>query len=98
MIEKGAKHLVLLSRNAKVSDQKTKRWLKSLDQRRVKVIVEACDVSDARALAASLKKLESHIPPFKGVIQAAMVLQVSHFLWSSENLADTLRRTFFSRR
>ena len=77
MVERGARNLILLSRNAKSADETTSRWLQTLQERGARILVEACDVANTNQLAASLQRLQAQLPPIKGVIQAAMVLRVS---------------------
>ena len=77
MVERGARYLVLLSRNANSVDVETSLWLQSLQQRGVQIHMETCDVANENQLAASLEKLKAKLPSIKGVIQAAMVLRVS---------------------
>lgn len=76
MVERGARYLILLSRNANSADVETSLWLQSLLQRGVQIHVETCDVASEDQLAASLKQLKAKLPSIKGVIQAAMVLRV----------------------
>ena len=77
MIDQGAKNLILLSRSAGDS-QKTAGFVNEVtegNECRIKTI--SCDVSNASDLAAALKECEREgLPPVRGIIQAAMVLQV----------------------
>lgn len=48
------------------------------DKPNVSITVRKCDVADASALAAVLDECSKILPPIRGVVQAAMVLQVSY--------------------
>ena len=76
MVERGARYIILLSRNANSIDIKTSLWLQGLLQRGIQIHMETCDVASEDQLATSLKKLEAKLPSIKGVVQAAMVLRV----------------------
>lgn len=97
MVERGARNLVLLSRNANSVEIETSLWLQSLKQRGVRILVETCDVASEDQLAASLEKLKAELPSIKGVIQAAMVLRVTRSLQSlvEGSLTKTLQDTLF---
>ena len=56
--------------------------MKALDAT-IKIAVRACDVGNRIQLQDLLKELEGTMPPIKGVIHGAMVLQVS---WSPIHL------------
>ncbi|KAI9776756.1 MAG: hypothetical protein M1839_009400 [Geoglossum umbratile] len=86
MVERGARNLVLLSRNAKSLGEGTSLWLQSLQQRGVQVLVETCDVANEDQLAASLETVKAQLPPIKGIIQAAMVLRDT--LFNNMTLSD----------
>lgn len=77
MVERGARYLVLLSRNANSVDAETSLWLQGLQQCGVQIHMETCDVASEDQLAASLEKLKAKLPSIKGVVQAAMILRVS---------------------
>ena len=79
LVARGAKHLIVMSRNAKNGG----RFLEELVQGaqatglgHINVRSAACDVSESGQLVQSLDLLQD-MPPIRGVIQAAMVLQVS---------------------
>ena len=75
MVERGARHLILLSRQ-KSPSSKLKDFFHELEAKGVMVAHPPCDVSDAQALETALASCHS-MPPIKGCIQAAMVLCVS---------------------
>jgi acyl transferase domain-containing protein/acyl carrier protein len=73
LAEKGASHLVLLSRSGKApeADQAS---LEALQAQGVNVVTYACDVTDKAALTQVLAEVQATLPPLRGVIHAAMVL------------------------
>ena len=73
LVEKGAQNLVLLSRSGPVSEE-SQSILKSFAKQGINVYAEACDVTDKAALTEVLTKIESSMPPLKGVIHAAAVI------------------------
>ena len=81
MVERGARHLIVLSRNARIDSFFADL---SCDVRPVN-----CDVSDKAQLMAALAGCQD-MPPIRGVVQAAMILQVSPFL--CELVRDILTR------
>ncbi|KAL8782461.1 MAG: hypothetical protein Q9213_005355 [Squamulea squamosa] len=75
----GAKNLILLSRsgsNAKGGSE----LLTNLQQLGATVEAVACDVADVEKLATALDYCSKVLPPVRGVIQGAMVLQDAIFL------------------
>ncbi len=74
LVDKGARSLVLVSRSAKI-DKESKEILESLKEKSVKIYTRACDVSDATALSKLIAEIQREIPPLKGVVHAAMVLE-----------------------
>jgi NAD(P)-dependent dehydrogenase (short-subunit alcohol dehydrogenase family) len=74
LLDIGAKHVVLLSRNAESSLHKT--FIAEVAATGVIVKAVDTDVSDAAALDGAVRDITGLLPPVKGVIQAAMVLQV----------------------
>ncbi len=73
LVEKGARSLVLISRSAKIN-QESKIILDELKDKGVKVYTRACDVTDKKALNALITEIKQVLPPLKGVVHAAMVL------------------------
>lgn len=76
MVERGAEHLIILSRNAKVDT-----FLAAL-QCNVRAV--ACDVSEESQLSYAVASC-ADMPPIRGVLQAAMVLEVSRLLFAQES-------------
>ncbi|WYZ36244.1 hypothetical protein EsH8_XI_000127 [Colletotrichum jinshuiense] len=92
MVAHGAKNLIFLSRSAGRSDASSK-FRKELEQAGCRVKSVSCDVSDESQLAQALQTCkEDGLPPIRGVIQAAMVLQDTILeQMSLENYARAIR-------
>jgi NADPH:quinone reductase-like Zn-dependent oxidoreductase/surfactin synthase thioesterase subunit/SAM-dependent methyltransferase/acyl carrier protein len=72
LASKGARHLVLFSRNGPKS-AKAHRTVKNLQDRGVHIIVAKGDITKVEDVKAAMV-LPSHFPPLKGVFHLAMVL------------------------
>ncbi|KAL2169361.1 hypothetical protein VTG60DRAFT_6135 [Thermothelomyces hinnuleus] len=89
MMEKGAKNLLIVSRSAEASpDVPSMKAMAEADG--CNLAIRSCDVTDARAFADLLSwAAASALPPIRGVVNAAMVLQnsvlehMSYALWRS---------------
>lgn len=73
LVDKGARHLVLLGRRG-AQTPGLQHALTALQERGVTVQVSACDVTDRVQLASVLDASRASMPPLRGVIHAAMVL------------------------
>ena len=73
LVEKGAKHLILISRSGPTSDQ-AKAALNNFKKHGIKVLASACDVSDKKALKKLLAQCEIDMPQLKGIIHSAAVI------------------------
>lgn len=74
MLENGAKNLILTSRRG-LSKSGAHAGIELLKSKGANIAVYACDISDSSQLSSVLS--ESHkMPPIRGVVQGAMVLQV----------------------
>jgi len=73
LVDKGAKYIVLLGRHG-VRDAEIEDEIKILKMHGIYVIVEKCDVSDPISLKKVLRDIDDTMPPLKGVVHAAMVL------------------------
>jgi len=78
MVNNGARNLILLSRSKEHGESAT-GLLQELRAKGVCVATPACDVGDKSSLKSALEKCSS-MPPIKGCIQGAMVLQVQILL------------------
>ncbi|MEU3895230.1 type I polyketide synthase [Streptomyces sp. NPDC045251] len=72
LVERGARHLVLLGRRAPGAD--AERELRALREAGVEIRAVQADVSDEAALADVLADAAAHLPPIRGVVHAAGVL------------------------
>lgn len=78
MVDKGARHLVLLSRSGGDGSEEAAAFVKGLQSRGVSVYCPPCSIASSASLEAVLGYCTAHMPPLKGCIQAAMDLRVSH--------------------
>lgn len=76
MAARGAGHIILLSRRT-LSIRKQGIIIKELELLGAKVHVVTCDIGDSSAVMKCIDQCGNLLPPLRGVIQAAMVLQVS---------------------
>ncbi len=76
LVEKGARHLILIGRSGANNDE-AQAALAQWALEGVDVYAAACDVSDQQALALLLTECQTHMPPLKGVIHAAAVIEDS---------------------
>ncbi|KAK2611358.1 hypothetical protein N8I77_004702 [Diaporthe amygdali] len=74
MADRGAKHLIVPSRSG-ASSQAAADMVAQLQARGVNVVAPKCDVSDAASLGSLLDECSKTLPPIKGCINGAMVLQ-----------------------
>ncbi|WP_193199908.1 type I polyketide synthase [Nostoc sp. MG11] len=72
MVEKGARHLVLVGRSG--ANDSVRSQLRELEQSGANVRVVQADVTDAEQVAQVLADIESSQPPLRGVIHAVGVL------------------------
>ncbi|KAI9046007.1 polyketide synthase module [Aspergillus affinis] len=78
LVDRGARNLLLLSRSGARSP-KAAELLQELSAKGASVMIPRCDVSDSDSVARALSECRERMPPFKGCIQAAMVLRDSSF-------------------
>lgn len=71
--EKGARHLLLLSRRGPSSDEAT-QTIELLQSQGVNVVALACDVSHAHEVQTAFEHAAQHMPPIKGIVHAATVI------------------------
>lgn len=87
MIRKGARHIVMTSRNPDVSPD----WIASHARKGAIVVVLACDVTDESALRSAHRTICDSMPPIAGVINGAMVLRDTSLRnMSMDQLTDVL--------
>ncbi|MDD5275380.1 MAG: SDR family NAD(P)-dependent oxidoreductase [Methylovulum sp.] len=76
LVEKGARHLILLSRSGPVSAE-AKAALAEFDGQGVIVRAASCDVTDKAALTLLLEQCAVAMPPLAGIVHAATVIEDS---------------------
>jgi acyl transferase domain-containing protein/NADPH:quinone reductase-like Zn-dependent oxidoreductase/acyl carrier protein len=74
LVERGARHLVLLGRRGACGDE-AQTALARLERRGIRVLSVACDVTDHAAIAAVLDQIRREWPPLRGVVHAATVIE-----------------------
>ena len=88
MVHHGARNLVFASRSG-LAKQSSRDLVDELNSKGAKVAVFSCDVSKVEQIDDLLAECSTTMPPIRGMIQAAMVIKVSHIL-SSLSLALTI--------
>ncbi|XXY48826.1 amino acid adenylation domain-containing protein [Sorangium sp. So ce269] len=73
MVEQGARHLALVTRSAAMAPAQAEA-VAALEAAGAQVIVAAADVADRAELARALADIAARLPPLRGVIHAAGVL------------------------
>ncbi len=73
MVEHGARHLVLAGRSG-AATAASRAVLRTLRRRGARVRVAKLDVGDERAVARLVRRIARSLPPLRGVVHAAMVL------------------------
>jgi len=73
LVEKGARYLILISRSGPVSEE-AKAAIADFKEQGVTVYATACDVTDKVALESLLKHCVAAMPPLKGIVHAATVI------------------------
>lgn len=75
MVQRGAKHLVLIGRSG--ASAQAREVISGLQEAGAQVRVVAADVSDPEQVARTLHEITATMPPLKGVVHAAGVLDDS---------------------
>ena len=73
MADRGARHLVLLSRSGPKSDA-DRAAVETMMEQGVQVLLAQADVTDADAVRRLVERIKSEMPPLAGVIHGAAVL------------------------
>ncbi len=76
LVEKGAKNLVLISRSGPISSEAISS-VAELRAHGVRVHAAACDVTNEKALTALFALISTEMPPLRGVVHAAVVIEDS---------------------
>jgi acyl transferase domain-containing protein/NADPH:quinone reductase-like Zn-dependent oxidoreductase/acyl carrier protein/short-subunit dehydrogenase len=73
LADRGARHLVMFGRRGPGAEE-AQTVLARLERRGVKVLARSCDVTDRTALADLLDEVARRMPPLRGIVHAAMVI------------------------
>ena len=73
LVSKGARSLVLISRSGPRSEE-AKSALDRLEKQGVTIHADVCDVTDKNALSALLTEISGKLPPLRGIVHAATVI------------------------
>ena len=73
MADKGARHIVLLGRSG-ITTEEARSTINALRHRGVEVVVERADVSKRKDLVRVVGHIKASMPPLRGIVHAAMVL------------------------
>lgn len=76
MVKNGAKHLIFLSRSGLLKTE-AQILVEELTNAGASVASFACDLADEKSIEAIAKDCTRDLPPICGVVQGAMVLQVT---------------------
>ncbi len=75
LVRHGARHLALLSRRGAADTPEAEEILQQFAAAGVSVIAPPCDVADAAAVRAALASIAAQMPPLRGVVHSAMVIE-----------------------
>ena len=73
------KHIIVISRSG-MEGKNARSLTAELASLDVKLAVYTCDVGDLHQLEQTLSRCEKEMPPVRGVIQSAMVIEVRAFI------------------
>jgi len=73
LVSKGARNLVLISRSGPASEE-AQSAIAQIKKEGVKVYAASCDVTDKEALSTLLADITTNLPPLKGIVHAATVI------------------------
>jgi NAD(P)-dependent dehydrogenase (short-subunit alcohol dehydrogenase family)/acyl carrier protein len=91
LVDRGARTLVLMSRRGNL-DEAGKKAVESMEAKGASVTVMASDVSVREDLEKSLASIREWMPPLKGVIHSAMVIDDGLLRQLSERQLDRVMR------
>ncbi|KAK5948972.1 Type I Iterative PKS [Knufia fluminis] len=75
LIGRGARNIIVMSRSA--TAEKIRPFADEAAQRGCRVYASACDIADKQSIQTAFDDCDKNMPPIRGVIQGAMVLQDS---------------------
>ncbi|KAH8707077.1 hypothetical protein GQ44DRAFT_831130 [Phaeosphaeriaceae sp. PMI808] len=78
MAERGAAHLILLSRSG-TQTEAAKSFVSKLQSQGVQVFAPHCDITDEKVVAAVIHQAQLHLPPIRGCVHSGMVVETDMF-------------------
>lgn len=81
IVERGGKHLILLGRSAPKSE--VREQLDKLKAEGIQITIAQSDVSDINQLAQVIEKIDHTLPPLRGIVHAAGVVDFCS-LWQQD--------------
>jgi NAD(P)-dependent dehydrogenase (short-subunit alcohol dehydrogenase family) len=75
MVRKGARSVVIISRSDKIS-AKVAAVIEDAKEQGAAVVLRKCDVADSEDVGRLIKEVSAELPPIRGLIHSAMVLDV----------------------
>lgn len=85
MVERGARHLVLVGRRG-TADPETQKLLNDLRQIGADIVVKKADVTREDDVAELLDTIDRELPPLRGIVHSAMVLEDALLLKLDDDL------------
>ena len=73
LAEKGAQHLVLISRSG-ANTEEAKTAITQLEATGVKVFASSCDITNKEAISTLFTEIATKMPPLKGIVHSATVI------------------------
>src|SRR3984957_12805975 len=75
LVHHGARHLALLSRRGAAATPEGETILEQFAAAGVSVVAPVCDIADEATVSGTLDWIEAHMPPVRGIVHAAMVIE-----------------------
>ncbi|OOO04460.1 Beta-ketoacyl synthase [Aspergillus oryzae] len=77
LADHGARTIIFVSRSG-LSGASSQRTIQGLNEKGVRTIIHACDISQSDQVEKMVNDLQETVPPIRGVIQGAMILRDTH--------------------
>lgn len=97
LADHGARTIIFVSRSG-LSGASSQRTIQGLNEKGVRTIIHACDISQSDQVEKMVNDLQETVPPIRGVIQGAMILRVPSPITRSTRMKLTDPRTPISRK
>ncbi|KAL4755948.1 non-reducing polyketide synthase pyr2 [Aspergillus foveolatus] len=82
MVSKGARHIVLTSRNPKVDP----KWMESMAKHDAQIVPLAMDLSNRESVRGAYRTIQRDLPPIGGVANGALVLSDCEFMQATVDI------------